>query len=218
MASFRPMGAWGLQVPPNDNPSPAVEMVGDPAETIHVTMAALDPTEKWEENQGVETGMKQRATLKMILIPGPDEDEEDDDDEDGNDPLADLLGDDDEDESEEEANGGPSDPDKSPKARKRDALMTALADGNKDDMDVDGVNGVNGVVEKKPKGKGKTKATELSDSASDESEGEESKILGAEEYVLCTLDPDQVCQPISRTKELIVGANASIALPATSRR
>lgn len=192
MSTFRPTDAWGLHVPPNDDPQPAVEGMSGQIGTIRLTMAAIDPGENYKENTGVDNSMKQRATLKMIIIPSPDDDSDDEDDDEFEDGInvADLLGDDEEEDSDdEEANGGPSNPEKSPKARKREQLKKALAEANRDDDGMD-VDGVNGIVDKKVKSKGKERAMGSSSGSEEDSDDEE--MPGAEEYVLCTLDPDHV--------------------------
>ena len=187
--------AWGLRVPPNDDPQPGNDL-SSPApsqtrEIVRITMAAIDPGEKWQENLGVEPGMKQRATLKMIILDPPDDsDDEDDDYDDGAVNVADLLGEDsDDDESDDQVNGGPSNPEKTPKARKKEALMKVLTESS-GDIDVDEPNAINGMIEGKPKDKGKSKAMDQAGSVSDGSEDDE--MSNAKEFVVCTLDPDQV--------------------------
>lgn len=170
MASLIPVATWGLQVGTNDDPEPAFAF-GEMPVTLRITMAALDPGENWEANNGTDDfkSKKPRATLKMITIHEP----EDSDDE--TDPsMASLLNE--SDESSEDDNGeGPSDPSKSAKGL---------------------TNGVNGVMTNgvKDKGKGKGKAVDAgSELSEDEDEDEdEDGASTVNEYVLCTLDPDNV--------------------------
>lgn len=154
-------------------------------------MAAIDPT---EETDDVEDGVKPRATLKIIRQSsvGDDEDSEDDDDEGSDELLRALLADndsgsDEDSEDDDEANGGPSDPSKSKKALKQAAINKIMASMGKDDSDEE----MEDASAKKASKKGKAKAVvEEEEESEDESEdGEEVEI---EEYVLCTLDPENV--------------------------
>jgi FK506-binding nuclear protein len=85
-------------------------------------------------------------------------------------------------------NGGPSDPGKTERARKA-ALVKALMQD--EDMDVgeedeeDLANGINGKLDK-----GKAKAFDEDD---DEDEDDDDDDEDLQEFVLCTLDPKQVC-------------------------
>ena len=178
-------------------------------------MAAMDPSAEPEHTGSANGNVPARATLKIIYSKGPSYNDEDSDvDSEGLPFLKALLGndsldeedeeeeeeeeeeeddDDDDDESssdDEEANGGPSDPSKSKKARKQAALEEILqnlaADGDDDEMDVDGING--SVFKDNRKNKGKGRASEGSEDSSEADEDEEE----LEEVVVCTLDPQKV--------------------------
>ncbi|KAL9057791.1 MAG: hypothetical protein Q9162_002132 [Coniocarpon cinnabarinum] len=186
--SVVPVATWGLTVGPNEEPEGAFGVNTEPG-TLQVTMAAIDPD---EEPQSVndEKPKKPRATLKMIVLKdmGMDSDEDDEDEEDVE--MADLLDGEDEDDDEESPNGeGPSDPKKSPKEMKKNALLKAL---KKDEDDVLAANG-------QAKGKGKAAADAEADDDEDEDE-DDGMPEGAEEYVLCTLDLDNhFNQPLNIT-------------------
>jgi FK506-binding nuclear protein len=156
-------------------------------------MAALDPTapaQTDEDNQVL------RATLKLIRVPMDfdDSDEEDDEDYDPEDIEAiaarlreagalpeEELESSEEDDSEDEKNGGPSDPVKSKKA-----MQQELAD----EMDIDSslTNGVNG----KSKGKAKITDDDISDEDDEDDEDDDEDDDEPEEFVLCTLNPENV--------------------------
>jgi hypothetical protein len=149
-------------------------------------MAAIDPTEEAELNESTKDSSRPRATLKIVRQAEGDEDNED--------YMRELLGDsdsgsDDESESDEEANGGPSDPAKSKKARKAAALkqlmesINAASDEEMEDAD----KAVNGAKANK---KGKAKATSDNEEEDDEEDSDDEE-LELEEYVLCTLDPEK---------------------------
>ena len=158
-------------------------------------MAAIDPSADPELTEKVSIP---RATLKLIrrpINPGDDEEEDeddDDDDDDDDDSLQALLNgdmddEDDESESDEEANGGPSDPSKTKKAR-QEAAVRALKETMEDSEDGKKLtNGVNGASNK-----GKGKAVALDDSDEEDSNDEDLLEPELEEFVLCTLDPNQV--------------------------
>ena len=152
-------------------------------------MAAIDPSTEPEFSGSAIDGTTPRATLKLIRQPlGPDDGSSDLDSEDEDNLEALMNGgasdEDDKSSDDEDVNGGPSDPSKSKKARTAaalDALKKALADGaSEDEMSVDGPN---------DKSKGKAVATGDEDLSSDE----DSEDLEVEEFVICTLDPTQVC-------------------------
>lgn len=155
-------------------------------------MAAIDPDQEFEEN--VSDGGKKapRATLKLIRLPLRSDDDSDSDSEDEE--FAALMNGDmsdgEDDSDDEEVNGGPSDPSKSKKGR-REAAMKAITDAIKEGVDKE-EKVTNGTTSGTVKGKGK--ATSFADDDEDmmdeiddsDEEGE------AEEFVLCTLDPNQV--------------------------
>lgn len=162
-------------------------------------MAAIDPS---ADPEGDEDEISHpRATLKVMRIPLGEEDLSDEDS--GSDidmdemdakfgDIEDIDGDGDSSE-DEDLNGGPSDPAKSKKAKRAAALAKMLKG---EDMDVDSddedmPNGVNGIAKsKKAKGKmpaGEDEDEDDSDMTSDAEGGE------IEEFVICTLDPNKVC-------------------------
>lgn len=191
MASLHPVELFSLAIPPDGEPVPALIGDGEQA-TFRITMAAIDPTAapslKGQTNgASAFTG----AVLKIIRVPADDDSEADEDDEDEDSlNMADLLngasGSSDEESEDEDTKGAPSDPAKSPKAKRMAALKEALADAQKDDDNMD----VDGELSAKAKGKGKAKAAELEDE--DDSDMDDSDMEGAEEFVLCSLDPEKV--------------------------
>lgn len=153
-------------------------------------MAAIDPSAEPEFAGSAINSTTPRATLKLIRRPLGSEDDSEDDDEDDENMRALLNGDmddeDDESSSDEEANGGPSDPSKSKKARK-EAAVKALKDAIEDSgKNTELANGVNGAGKK---GKGKAIALDDADEKMSDDEDLED---GDEELVICTLDSSQV--------------------------
>ncbi|CAD0030555.1 unnamed protein product [Aureobasidium pullulans] len=128
-------------------------------------------------------GKKPRATLKIIRAP-LQMDEEDDSDFDPEE--MDMMLASDEEESEEEA--GPSDPTKSKKARKAAAAKQLREE--LESMDVDSP---------KVKGKGKVQADDEEESDEDDEDDEDDEEFEPEEFVLCTLDPE------NQTLDITVG-------------
>ena len=176
-----PIATWGLTVAPNEEPEEAFGLTSQPG-TLQLTMAAIDPDEDTSQNTGVEGFKKARATIKMIVLREPEDDEDEDEDDDEDLEMADLLDED----PEDSPNGeGPSDPKKSPKEMKRNALKKEIETDEGDVL----ANGV------KPKLKGKGKASPLQDSDEDEDELDDEDLSnagGMQEFVLCTLDPESV--------------------------
>lgn len=170
-------------------------------------MAAIDPTAAPEHTGTVNGDTRPRATLKLIYDTNPGQNSDSDDDEEQY--LQNLLAgresadEDEDDESssdDEEMNGGPSDPTKTKKARKEAAMqqmLKALAEAqndSEDEMDMSGSPRMNGMSKKGKIDKGKGKA--VADDAEGESLGEndsEDSMDGMEEVVVCTLDPEKVC-------------------------
>lgn len=147
-------------------------------------MAAIDPSEPAEENEGANGATRPRATLKIVRQP-----EGEDDDEYMRSLLAESDSEDEDEDEEEEANGGPSDPTKSKKARKEAALkqlMESLNAGDSDEEMEDGPD--SNAANKKSKGKGKATDDEEDDEEDSDDDDEEVEV---EEFVLCTLDPEQ---------------------------
>jgi FK506-binding nuclear protein len=140
---------------------------------FRLTMAAIDPSAEPEFDEETK-GKKPRATLKIIRAPlqMDDEDESDFDPEEMDMMLA-------SDESDEEA--GPSDPTKSKKARKANAAKQLKEE--LESMDVDSP---------KVKGKGKVQADDEEESDEDDEDDEDDEEFEPEEFVLCTLDPENV--------------------------
>ena len=141
-------------------------------------MAAIDPDETPEYEDGVDPS-RPRATLKIIRPPpGLDLDEDDEDEDD----------DEEEDSDDEETNGGPSDKEKARKLKELAALKEAMEDDEEDDdddEDEDEEFDLKAAISKLVKGK--APATEDDDEDDESDEG-----LDLEETVVCTLDPAQV--------------------------
>ncbi|KAI5199940.1 hypothetical protein E4T39_06007 [Aureobasidium subglaciale] len=176
-----PMAVFGLEVPAGGMP---VAASGDIPAAFRLTMAAIDPSAEPEFDEDTK-GKKPRATLKIIRAPLQMEDDEDDSDFDPEEMDMMLASDE---ESEEEA--GPSDPAKSKKARKA-AAAKQLRD-ELESMDVDSP---------KVKGKGKVQADDEEESDEDD-EDEDDEEFEPEEFVLCTLDPENHYQ---QTLDITVG-------------
>lgn len=163
-------------------------------------MAAIDPNAEPEEDAGTTKTSKPRATLKIIREPlyadFDDEFDEDDDDESDFDEdemnalLAEEDDDDDEDE-DEETSTGPSDPAKSKKARKA-AAAEQLRKELMEDMDVDAPNGVAKKGKKGAKAAEEEEDDDEDDDDEDDEDDEDDMIDEPEEFVICTLDPENV--------------------------
>lgn len=154
-------------------------------------MAAIDPSEIINTTNAKDVPL--RATLKLIRQ------EESDDDDDSEEYMRALLASDDSDEEsesdEEEANGGPSDPAKSKKARKAAALKQLMDMHDNSESDEEMADAPNGKASKK----GKAKATG-DEKEEDDEDGEDSdEDIVVEEFVLCTLDPEKVSFIRNRT-------------------
>ncbi|KAI9673871.1 MAG: peptidylprolyl isomerase fpr4 [Caeruleum heppii] len=192
MTSLLPVAVYGLEVPAGDVITPAVP---DFPATFRITMAAIDPS---AEPQSESTNGKgpARATLKILRQGGFDEISDEDSDEE-DEYLRGLLGEDsdeDDEESIDQMTGEPSDPAKSKKARKQQAMADikkALEEDSDNEMELDGpANGVSGKPSKGDKGKGKAKATD-EDEEDEEDSDDEGEELEVEEFALCTLDPEK---------------------------
>lgn len=197
MSALLPAAVYGLEVPAGDVMVPAG---ADFPSAFRITMAALDPTAPAEHYANLPEDAPPRATLKLIRVP-IDEDESDEEDED--DELDALLdGASSDEESDEEANGGPSDPAKSKKA-KREAAVQALKDAlaQEEESDDEEMGGMNGKVNK-----GKAPASD------DDSDDEEGENIGLDEYVLCTLNPNSHYQ---QTLDITVGENETVFFKVT---
>ena len=208
MGSLRPVALYGLSVAPSEDPVPAFEYDQYPA-TFRLSMAAIDPFAKAEQNETTEDAPNfVGATLRIIRVPN-DEDSDDDDEDDldlddfDEDDEDDEDDDEDDDDDDEDLAGGPSEPSKSKKAKNEAAVKKALA-ALKDNMDIDEPS-----TKASPKTKGKGKAVggqeetqvngvqedEDEDEDNDEEDDEDDDVIelpGPEEFVLCTLDPNKV--------------------------
>lgn len=209
-----PMALWGMTVPAGDVAVPARAAI--PA-SYRISMAALDPS---AESQG-PSDAPLRATLKVFrqsLLDDFEDDEDDDEDDESFD--ADemdriLAGEDSESsDDDEDVNGGPSDPAKSKKARKEQARKEIKklldAEGMDVDDDDEAPNGINGDASKSEKALGKMPASDEEEDSEIDSD-EEGEI---EEFVVCTLDTNQVCQTVLSILQM--WTNDSTALPAAS--
>ncbi|KAL1310925.1 hypothetical protein AAFC00_001150 [Neodothiora populina] len=171
-----PMAVFGLEVPPGGVPIPAKSDI--PA-AFRLTMAAIDPSAEPEGDS-----KHPRATLKIIRAPLIDMDDDEDSDFDVDEMDAMLASDEDgEESSDEEANGGPSDPAKSKKARKA-AAVKQLKKELAEEMEVDD-------APKKGKGKVLDIKEDFEDDDEDSEEDSDEEDFEPEEFVLCTLDPSK---------------------------
>jgi len=165
-------------------------------------MAAIDPTEEAHLEEGSTAIAHPRATLKIIRTTLEDDEDDDEDDDDENEEyMRALLAESDSDEEsddEDEANGGPSDPTKSKKARKQAALQQLMDSIKADDSESDEEMEDAGDGEKKAIKKGKAPAT--GDEEDSEEESDDDEDIEVEEFVLCTLDPEKVSTFIPREK------------------
>ncbi|PKY03084.1 hypothetical protein P168DRAFT_319628 [Aspergillus campestris IBT 28561] len=174
MSGTQPVALYALRVPPGGALIPALPEV---AAMFRVNMAAIDPDETPEFEDGVEN-QRPRATLKLVRPPpGLDFDESDEDDEFDEDS-----------EDDDEVNGGPSDKERArqlKKAAAQKALEEALAEDDEDedeDEDDDDFD-LKAAISKLVKGKGPA----MEDDEDDESE----EGLDLDEMVICTLDPER---------------------------
>ncbi|KAH6675521.1 putative FK506-binding protein 4 [Halenospora varia] len=194
-----PVALFGLEIPCGDLLVPATP---DFPATFRITMAAIDPSEPAQLQDGPNGTSRPRATLKLIRR--SDESEEDEDSEEY---MRELLAQSDssDEESETEANGGPSDPSKSKKARKQAALeqlLESIKNGDSDE-EMEEANGTNGTKVAK---KGKAKATS-DDEEDSEEESDDDEDAEVEEFVICTLDPEKNYQ---QTLDITVGENEQV--------
>ncbi|KAJ6008338.1 hypothetical protein N7540_012314 [Penicillium herquei] len=178
MSAVQPVAVYALRVPPGT----MVPAVPNAAASFRVSMAAIDPDEEPEYEDG-DSSKSARATLKIVRAPpGLDLDEDDEDDEDYSDEE-----DDEEDSDDEEVNGGPSDKEKARKL-KQAAAQKELEDAmDEDDDENDGGFDLKAAISKLIKGKGPALDDEESDDESDEG-------LDLDESVICTLNPEKNCQ------------------------
>ena len=157
-------------------------------------MAAIDTSEEYEPEEGdaPKTDNK-RCVLKVIRLPYDVEEEDDSEfDSEEEDQLKALINgnmsdseeDEEEDSDDEMVNGGPSDPEKSKKAR-REAAAKALKEALAVSPEEFGMDDLNN------KGKGKL-ASLVDEDDEDDDEDEEDESSEIQEFVLCTLDPNNV--------------------------
>lgn len=204
MSTMLPVAFYGLEVPANSEPIPAVPNF--PA-TFRVTMAAIDPGVS--RFRPISEGPAHRATLKLVREAVSDDDESDEDYDDVDAIRGRLAGaisdeedeDEEDEDSDEEKNGGPSDPARTKKARKEAAMREIkklLEEEEEMDLD-DAPNGVNGT--KANKGKGK--ATDLDEDSSEDEDLERE----VEEFVICTLDSEKIYQ---QSLDITIGENERV--------
>ncbi|KAI6250283.1 hypothetical protein HI914_01633 [Erysiphe necator] len=189
-----PVALYGLEVPCDGSPVMAAPEF--PA-TFRITMAAIDPDET-PANKTSDKNIQPRATLKIIR------EQDDQDSDDSEDEMNDLLAQ--SDSEDEDKNGGPSDPNKTKKARKAAAvkqLMDAIADDGSDEEMGDVPNG------EMPDKKGKSKVLENTDDKSETSSQED---IDIEQFVVCTLDPKKNYQ---QTLDITIGENERVYFKVT---
>lgn len=173
-------------------------------------MAAIDPSAAPETDGETNGSFKPRATLKIIREPitQGDDDSEDEDDEELRAFLEknapDMYSDD------EEANGGPSDPSKRQKAQNIKKLVDALNKDNDNSDDDEEME--DAPTSSKVDKKGKAKATGDEDEEDSEDDSDEDDDM--EEFVLCTLDPENVCDALVSSQLQILTLLTRAALPA----
>lgn len=163
-------------------------------------MAAIDPDETPELEDGVDPS-RPRATLKIIRPPpGLDLDEEEDDEDDE---------DDEEDSDDEETNGGPSDKEKARKLKEAAALKDMMEDDDEEDDDEDDEEfDLQAAISKLVKGK--APATD------DDDDDESDEGLDVDEMVVCTLDPEKVKLQQPMTIPILDEANRNLLCSTTS--
>lgn len=168
-----PVALYGLEVPCDGTLVP--EVPSFPA-TFRITMAAIDPSESDESKSKTPS----RSTLKIVR------EKRDPDDESG-DYMRALLaesGSSEDEDDDDETNGGPSDPQKSKKARKAEALQQLIESVGAEKSDDEMEDASSRTKTDKGKSKVKHDEEEEDDNASSEEDDDE-----IEEFVLCTLDP-----------------------------
>ncbi|KAJ5669479.1 FK506-binding protein 4 [Penicillium macrosclerotiorum] len=178
MSAVQPVAVYALRVPPGA----MVPAVPNAAASFRVSMAAIDPDEEPEFEDG-DSSKPARATLKIVRPP-PGLDMDDSDDEDYSDEE-----DDEDDSDDEEVNGGPSDKEKARKLKQAAAqkeLEEAMEEDDDEDED-DGGFDLKAAISKLIKGKGPATDDDESDDESDEG-------LDLDESVICTLSADKNCQ------------------------
>ncbi|RDW85095.1 FK506-binding protein [Coleophoma cylindrospora] len=205
-----PVALYGLQVPPGDVLIPAHP---DFPAALRITMAAIDPSEPAAEDENSTATTRPRATLKIIRQPLSADDEDDEDDEENEAYMRALLAEsssDEESDEEEEGNAGPSDPAKSKKARKQAALeqlMASIKDDEESDEEMEDAD-----VKKTKKGKGKATDEDEEEDDDEEDSDEDDEDFEIEEFVVCTLDPEQHYQ---QTLDITIGERERVFFKVT---
>ncbi|KAJ5155160.1 FK506-binding protein 4 [Penicillium capsulatum] len=178
MSAVQPVAVYALRVPPGA----MIPAVPNAAASFRVSMAAIDPDETPEFEDG-DSSKAPRATLKIVRPP-PGLDLEESDDEDYSD-------EDEEDSDEDEVNGGPSDKEKARKLKQAAAQKELAEAMDEDDDDEEGDDEDDGGFDLKAAIskliKGKAPATDEDDDEDDESE----EGLDLDENVICTLNPEK---------------------------
>lgn len=155
-------------------------------------MAAIDPTAAPEADESGNLPSVPRSTLKLIRLPTSDSDSDDDDEEEDDEYLKALVNasdDDEEESSDEEANGGPSDPSKSKKQKRAEALASLMKAAKEEgDSDAEMADAKPNGVKSAAKGKGKAVEKDKDEGDSED----EDDVLVPEEFVICTLDTERV--------------------------
>ncbi|KAI2794382.1 FK506-binding protein 4 [Penicillium oxalicum] len=182
MSAVQPVAVYTLRVPAGS----MVQAVPNAAASFRVSMAAIDPDEEPEFDDG-DSSKSGRATLKIVRPPpgfGEDSDDEDYSDED--------YDDEEEDSDDEEVNGGPSDKEKARKLKQAAAqkeLEDAMEEDDEDDEENDGGFDLKAAISKLIKGK-----SPLTGDDDDEDDASSDGALEFDESVICTLFADKNCQ------------------------
>ncbi|KAI1931205.1 peptidylprolyl isomerase fpr3 [Ophidiomyces ophidiicola] len=178
MSGIQPVALYAAKVPPGGILIPAAP---NASAMLRITMAAIDPDALPEFEDHESSNKVPRATLKIVRPPpGLDLDDDDDGDEDDDSDAEE------DEESNDEVNGGPSDPAKA-KMAKTAALLKNLENFSDDEDHSDDSEDIQIKAALSRIMKGKSKA--MDDDASEDSDS-----LELEEVVVCTLDPEQMCQ------------------------
>ncbi|OJJ45378.1 hypothetical protein ASPZODRAFT_153038 [Penicilliopsis zonata CBS 506.65] len=199
MSGVQPVAVYALRVPPGA----LIPAVPEAAAMFRVSMAAIDPDEEPDFEEGNESS-KPRATLKLIRPP-PGMELEESDDEDYEDDEEES----DEDSDDEEVNGGPSDKEKARKLKEAAALKEmedAMEDDDDEDEDDDEEFDLKAAISKLIKGK----APAFGDD--DDEDDEDDEGLDLEEMVVCTLDPERNYQ---QTLDITVSENERVYFKVT---
>ncbi|KAJ5168883.1 FK506-binding protein 4 [Penicillium canariense] len=185
MSAVQPVAVYALRVPAGA----MVPAVPNAAASFRVSMAAIDPDEEPEFEDG-DSSKPARAILKIVRPPPGldmccDSDDEDYSDEEDYD--------EEEDSDDEEVNGGPSDKEKARKLKQAAAqkeLEEAMEEDDEDDEEEEeGGFDLKAAISKLIKGK-----SPLTGDDDDEEDDESEEGLDLDENVICTLFADKNCQ------------------------